>query len=486
MFKSLQSDNSIPNNYVYTSNRGTEYMYLEGSWVNCETMKIVENAHTFKMNQSAIRQIAEHNKKSSLQIGKSYVINESEYTYIGRNNFSLQGNLLSESMNTRIQQLVEAENTPEFSDLKFGDKENVSLPPPHGFTLDGGDYKWSDKGYWWGKDQNANGQTYTGKVQSKDLIRELNKDAYDKIQHYNKTDPIPVGTTVNYKGTPVTWNGDYFYSEKTGKLPDTVWHKFETYFEDNYNRDGTPKSSDENTQDQSTDQPTDDQSQDQNSNDSDTSQGSNTDSSTEVPNGYVYKSKKGNSYYKKNGQWFNAATKKPINSSSVPMLERSAQAEISKFNSSSPVKIGQEFKSKKGITYRYVGGNRFISDNGKLLPPDVAQKVLANLSQKPSDENSPDGQPQGEPQDQSQGSNTDSSTPEGQPEQSSSNDSQDAPEGDDPLQALANEIKSSPLARKIVVLLSRGDDLSLLAADIMLSGQQKEATEILKSLNNED
>ncbi len=335
MFKSLQSDNSIPNNYVYTSNRGTEYMYLEGSWVNCETMKIVENAHTFKMNQSAIRQIAEQNSKNYLQIGKKYVINESEYIYVGRDNFSLQGNLLSESMNTKIQRLVEAD-----------------------------------------EDQ------------------------------------------------------------------------------------GNEKTKEENT------------------------------SSSDVPNGYVYKSKKGNNYYKKNGQWFNSATKKPVNSSSVPMLERSAQAEIGKFNSSSPVKIGEEFKSKKGITYHYVGGNRFISDNGKLLPPDIAQKVLANLSQKPSEQDSSEVQSQGEPQ----GSSTDTSnigsietgTSEEQPEQNSTSDSQDGQGGNDSLQSLANEIKSNPLAGKIVVLLSRGDDLSLLAADILLSGKQKEAAEILKSLNNED
>ena len=64
--------------------------------------------------------------------------------------------------------------------------------------------------------------------------------------------------------------------------------------------------------------------------------GSTESSSGEVPNGYVYKSKKGNSYFKKNGQWFNSATKQPINSSSVPMLERAAQGEIAKFNSSSP------------------------------------------------------------------------------------------------------------------------------------------------------
>jgi len=34
--------------------------------------------------------------------------------------------------------------------------------------------------------------------------------------------------------------------------------------------------------------------------------------------------------------------------------------------------------------------------------------------------------------------------------------------------------------------MSRNDPVSLLAADILLSGQQKEAADIIKSLNNED
>jgi len=328
MFKSLGNSNSIPNNYVYTSHRGTEYMYLDGSWMNCETMQVVENKHNFKMNQSAKAQIAEHNENNSLQIGGKYGINESTYTYVGRNNFTINGNLLSESMNTKVQQLVEADASDE------------------------------------------------------------NPDAG---------------------------------------------------------------------------------------------------SSSDVPNGYVYSSNSGKKYFKKNGQWFSVETKKPINSSSAVPLERAAQAQIAKFNSESPIKIGQEWKSKKGITYKYAGGNRWISDSGKMLPASTAEALNQQLSSTSSDDEAPADQGSNDSsgsQDQGQDQSSDTNPPSGNPAGGNSGDNSNS--GGDPLQGLANEIKSNPYARKIIVLLSRGDEVSLLAADILLSGSEKKAVEILNSLNNTD
>jgi hypothetical protein len=528
-------------------------------------MKIVENAHTFKMNQSALRQIAEHNETNSLQIGKKYAINESKYTYIGRNNFSLDGTLLSESMNTRVKKLVEADNGA-FQNFTRGDTSKVSIPDK--FYLPNGQYTYSKSdNSWYGSE---------GKITDKQFSSDLNSDAIKDIEKYNNQDRYPVNSTIQYGGKTYTYTGMNWVSDDGKRMSDKFLNKVEDWLDENPNAEkqqsepssndssstnsqGTNSSSNStikvgqriqdknnkvyvfngtdfldasgnklspeqtakiiqkhkewqdsksnNTEDDyaannhtnldsdsnpkpntsqddqqpasSTEEPT------QDSSSSESSEPEN--SSTEVPNGYLYKSRKGNSYFKKNGQWFNAKTKQPINSSSVPMLERTAQSEISKFNSSSPVKIGQEFKSKKGITYRYVGGERFISDNGKLLPPDTSKKVLSNLSQQSSgDASSEQDNAQGEPQDASvdnTNSNDNVGSNEDQPEQNSSENSQ---EGNDPLQGLANEIKSSPLARKIVVLLSRGDDLSLLAADILLSGQQKEASDILKSLNTED
>lgn len=567
MFKTLTSVNSIPNNYVYTSGRGTEYMYLEGSWINCDSLKIVENTHTFKMNQSAIKQITEQNSKNTLQIGKKYVINESTYTYIGRNNFSLGGNLLSESMNSKIQRIVESDEAI-FSNFVSGDKENPTIP--NKFVLYGDHLYNKEKNMWW-----ANGKFITDVQDNKDL----NKTALKEIDKYNKTDDFPVGSTMEYQGKTMTWTGlnwvypdgknagnnfsdkvqsyiddnpDFINSSKNSDKnstknnengdnstgSDESPYKVGQHIRDKYGKvyrfdgtdfvdgSGTKLSSEETSKilkgakewqdakkngtedefrknnttnlgsnaEQEQQSPASELTQSNNSDDSSSQDSDNTtssnDSSSDVPNGYVYKSKKGNNYYKKNGQWFNSETKKPVNSSSVPMLERAAQAEIGKLNSSSPVKIGQEFKSKKGITYRYVGGNRFISDNGKLLPPDTAQKVLASLSKQSSgDENSQ--------QDQSQDSNSsvqdantdisnDSGTPPQEQPQPGNISGDEGTSSNEPLNGLANEIKSSSYARNIIVLLSRGDDLSLLAADILLSGQQKEVAEILKSLNNKD
>jgi hypothetical protein len=550
-------------------------MYLEGSWVNCDNLNIVENTHTFKMNQSAVKQIAEQNSKNTLQIGKKYVINESTYTYIGRNSFSLGGNLLSESMNSKIHRIVEA-STPKFSNFVAGNKDKPVIP--NKFSLNDHYVYDKDKNAWWSRD----GHYITNKTDSEDLF----KSAYKDIAKYNNEESYPVGSSMEYNGERMTWTGNNWVYENgriagnkftdlvdsyitdnpdfinsstssdstnnsenssTSSDSDQSPYKVGQHIRDKYGKvyrfdgtdfvdsSGTKLSSDETSkilkgakewqdaknngnedeyrknnttnlgsktvqdpkspeQEQQSSPEQEQQSsspeQEPQSNNSDVSDSqasdennSSNDLSSDVPNGYVHKSKKGNSYYKKNGQWFNSATKRPVSSSSVPMLERSAQAEIGKLNSSSPVKIGQEFKSKKGITYHYVGDNRFISDNGKLLPPDTAQKVLASLSQQSSgDESSSEDQPQDKNTDTSNGSGT---TSQEQPKTGTTS-GDEGTNSNEPLQGLATEIKSSSYARNIIVLLSRGDDLSLLAADILLSGQQKEVAEILKSLNNED
>lgn len=521
MFKSFQSNNSIPNNYVYTSNKGTEYMYLEGSWVNCETMNTVQSTHNYKMNQSAIRQIAEHNETNFLQIGKKYVINESEYTYVGRNNFSFGENLLTESMNSKIQRLVEAE---QFTNFVHGDKESTDIP--NGFSLYRGEYNYN---------KNKNQWSISGTpIESKQDNADLNKTAIKEIEKYNKQDDYAVGSTIDWKGETMTWTGtrwispegkragdkftsqvDDFINENPGVLkskpkpkqsaqPETseipknqkiTMRDGENYYWDgkdsfrNQNGDALDAERNQRSIDswkryKSGAAPTHSMGDQGNGNQSIPQEQSKPEkstsdeiTSTEVPNGFVYKSGKGNSYFKKAGQWFSSITKKPINSSSAAPLERAAQAQVNTINSESPIKIGQEWKSKKGINYKYAGGDRWISDEDKLLPISTAkalnQQLSSSASQKEPSEVTQD-QEASEPQQNSQSQPT------------VSNVSDNFGSGDSSLESLANEIKSNPMARKIVVLLSRGDDLSLLAADILLSGQQKEAAQILKSLNNED
>ncbi|AFC21656.1 virion structural protein [Cronobacter phage vB_CsaM_GAP32] len=473
MFKSLDNNNSIPNNYVYTSNKGTEYMYLDGSWLNCETMSTVPSTHNFKMNESAIRQIAEHNRHNKLQIGKKYVIKESEYVYVGRNNFTLNDNLLTENVNSRVKMLVEADAKSEFSNVKLGSTENIEIPDK--FKLDGYVYNKAKKA-WWGTTDNGN----AGYIKDQELIDELNKDSIERIKKYNEKDPYPVGTTVDYNGKTAIWNGEVFVVPGEGAYPPGFAQQFDDYFQNVYksgnNNDSTEQQDKEDTVNTS-----------DNSNTNEP-QNTGSTSSTEVPNGFVYQSGKGKSYYKKNGRWFSSETKKPINMSSAKPLERAAQNAIDKHNASASVKIGDTFTSKKGITYKYVGGNRFISADGKLLPKDTAQNVLNNLRQQADEKKA---QEQGSTDNQEQGTTEPAPQPSTEPTPTQGDNTQDTNSNtdngsDDPLSGLAKQIKSNPEARRIIVLLSRGDELSLLAADILLSGQQKEVTQILNSLNNEE
>lgn len=457
MFKSYGNNISIPNNYVYTSNKGTEYMYLDGSWMNCSTLQIVESTHNFKMNKSALQQINEHNTSNELQIGKSYKANQTAYTYVGRGNFTINGNLLSESINTRVKKLFEAEDN-KFSDLKLGNKNSTEIPSY--FKM--GDYIYRN-GAWFHKGDRV--------IKKDDNLDELNKDAKEYIQKINNNphEVFPVGTTVQYKGNTLTFVGDAFVDLKNGnEYPDAYVDRIK-----NYAKKEMAQSGDESNSDQP----------------GEPEQGNA--NSADVPNGYVYTSGKGKKYFKKNGRWFSSETKQPINQSAAAPLERAAQAAIVKHNSTESVKIGTEWKSKKGISYKYVGNGRFISDSGKLLPADISSKVLDSLS---------NGNPQNDQGSEEQndetpevnvggaGSDTEENKPQPEPNRQQPPAPNNAPQGSEEsgLQGLADRIKASPKARNIVVLLSRGDEVSLLAADILLSGKQREATEILNSLNNTD
>ena len=474
MFKPLDNNISIPNNYVYTSHKGTEYMYLEGSWMNCETMSTVASTHNFKMNQSAIKQIAEHNSTNVMQIGKKYLIKESEYVYVGRNNFTLNGNMLAESINSRVLSLMEADAAKDkkskIKDFTPGNPESTDIPER--FKLDDYTYDGKKKS-WWGPTGNGN----KGYITDQSEIDSLNNDARDLIKKYNSKDPYPVNSTLSYNGKTAIWNGDKWIVQGEGAFPDGFTHEVNDYYHDVYLANGgnNSQSEDESNNSSANEDRYDDKSSSDISN-----------SITVIPNGYVYTSGKGKSYLKKNGQWFSTETKKPINSSSSIPLERAAKAAIDKHNANASVKIGDEFTSRKGIKYKYVGGTRFISDNGKLLPKDTAQTVLDKLWKEADDRKAQ------EEKDTVSNNNSGDSVLDNSNDASGENKPEtktDAPEDttdNDGLKELANQVKSSPEARRIIVLLSRGDEISLLAADILLSGKQSEVSQILKSLNNEE
>lgn len=194
-----------------------------------------------------------------------------------------------------------------------------------------------------------------------------------------------------------------------------------------------------------------------------------------VPNGIRITSGKGKTYQKQNGQWFDVETKKPLNSSASKGVEMAAQKQIEQHNADpNNIKIGSTVKSKSGKTYTYVGHNRFLSDDGKLMPVGAAQNIIDRFKAEKgasAGENDSESQPEEQP---AQGQ------PESKPQQKPQGDSGNL------LQDLAAKIKASPFAPKIKVLLTRGDKVSLMAADILLSGQRDDAVQILKSLNNND
>lgn len=220
------------------------------------------------------------------------------------------------------------------------------------------------------------------------------------------------------------------------------------------------------------------------------------DSTGSAPDGFVYKSGKGKQYYKKGGEWYISGTKNKVNISAARPLEQAAIRQIEKENASSPLKIGKStWTSSKGIEYVYVGDDRFLSSQGKMLPKGMAEKAKNDIISKiddHSEENSDikdkvdadiDNTSDASPEDRKEEEKVD------QEREIDNNDSkEDEHHEEDKLKGIADKIKSFPnqKARKITVLLTRADKLSLMAADILLSGQDDEVKRILQTLNKRD
>lgn len=213
-----------------------------------------------------------------------------------------------------------------------------------------------------------------------------------------------------------------------------------------------------------------------------------------VPDGYTITSKAGIPYYKKNGQWISSQTKKPMNSSAANSIERAAQAKIVNFNKDAPIKIGEKWTSNKGKEYTYVGDDRFISSDGKLVPKSSAKQILDKLMQdRKLDTDSTEDPENKTDQQDAPPAQTDEVPPQDVPPSTPSTEEKPKPQDepaqdgqDSSIESLANEIKSNPKARKITVLLTRGDKVSILAADLILAGKEQDAVKILKALNSSD
>lgn len=461
MLNYFGNTNLVPNGYVYTSHTGSKYVFLEGLWFNNSSMNLIDPSTYGNMYISAQKQIVEHNTKNKLKIGQTYLREGHEHVYIGEGNYTQNGQIVTEADN------------PALSNLVLGSTDNIVIPDK--FKLDGGDYVYStDKG-WWGKQGNA-----TGRITDKTLLSDLNADAIERIQHYNKTDPYPVGTTVDYNGEQAVWNGDEWRVGSKGVLPSGVVSKIDDFVEAEKSKETNTDPEPSTSEPQPEAQP------------APTSQ-----PSAGVPNGFVYTSGKGKQYYKKGGEWYISGTKNKVNSSAARPLEQAAAKKIAELNASSDLKIGETtWTSSKGKQYTYVGDDRFIGADGKMIPKGMAEKVKNDLAAKKDDHKEENSEIKDKVD--ADIDDTSTATPEDRKEEEKVDQEQavddhdakedDQAEGEDKIKGLADKIKSQPtnIARKITVLLTRADKLSLMAADILLSGQADKVKQILQTLNKRD
>lgn len=322
MLNYFGNTNLVPNGYVYTSHTGSKYVFLEGLWFNNSSMTMIDPNKYSNMYVSAQKQINEHNARSNMKIGQIYISEGKELTFIGEGKFTLNGNVIAESV-----KIMEAST------------------------------------------------------------------------------------------------------------------------------------------------------------------------SSGAPDGYVYTSGKGKQYYKKGGEWHIAGTKSKVNASAARPLEQAAMKKIAEHNDSSDLKIGEStWTSGKGKVYTYVGDDRFIGPDGKMLPRSMADKVKDELSAKKADHEEENSEIKDKVDDTVDSDST--ATPEDRKEEEKADqqqavDDHDAKEdehgdGEDKIKSIADKIKTNPNARKITVLLTRADKMSLIAADILLSGDVDKVKQILQTLNNRD
>lgn len=454
---------NVPNGYIYQSHTGSKYIFLEGLWFSHSTMSMIDPRKFENMYNSAQKQILEHNSKNKMKIGSTYIVEGQEKVFIGNGQFTING-MLSEK------------REPKISDFKRV-VPNDETPIPDGMMIDKDIYysngKWRMAGDNW-------------RATDPEQIANFDNKARQIIQN-SKDDEVPIGSTIKFQSEPYVWDGKNWQAEGEGNYnADEYLNKsIQKYLKDTDYGTKNPEEPKADSTEQSNE-----------SEEAETEQTGEPDSNvnpeqSEIPDGYVYSSPQGKTYFKKKGVWYSSQTKKPLNASNVPLITRAAATQIKSLDSNSKVKIGQEWTSKAGKTYKFVGGNRFISADGKMLPVDYAKKVMAQLEgsaqadapEQSTDAPAPEQQPA--PNQENPGAAEQEPAQNNEPAPASTDDTQSGTEEGDELQALASQIKASPSARNIQILLTRGDAISLLAADILLAGDSDKAKQIIQSLNKE-
>lgn len=491
----------VPNGYIYTSHTGAKYVFLEGIWFNESNMMLVDPQKYPNMYMSARGQIDEHNNSphNEFKIGKTYIKENLECTYIGNHKFNSEKGIIYENVHLtelmaddqRVYNVSKETLQKEWNELQFyilpPHNEDISIPA--GMEIQG--YKFI-----------PNCRRFvdmkTGKAVEPATARKLT-DVGMRIarEQADQNKLIPIKSALIQGDVRSEWNGtDFCDNDGNIVIPSNqsqrIFNAYQQFVNANPQDFPTLTANSNKEQGFGKAQPpeatttnTVDKPQAVHEADESTSEPGDSNSTGNVPNGIRITSNKGKTYQKQNNQWFDVETKKPLNSSAAKGVEQAAKRNIEVHNADPKnIKIGSTVKSKSGKVYTYIGYDRFISTDGKLMPKHAAQNLIDRHKQQQEQPADGQGEPEVSPQPQGE--------PEAKPAEPTQGDSAptSSPEGDggsnDPMKSLADKIKASPYARNIKVLLTRGDKVSLLAADIFLSGKRDEVIQILKSLNNND
>jgi hypothetical protein len=457
----------VPNGYVYTSHTGSKYVFLEGLWFKNSSMGMVDPKSYNNMYVCAQKQINEHNSKSKIKIGETYLREGKNQIFIGEGRYTIDG-LLVES---------------QFSDFKKADPNKIEIPN----RFKEGDYTYNKKEKAW-YDRGE-------KVTDRQFAKELNTDAIKRINQYNSSDEFPVNSTVTYDGKKLTWNGTNWTDDYGTSYGDKFAAKVDEYIQDNPESSSNDSSTDPVQQDG--EQPSNELKKGTIYTDKqqrrwvfdgtqfiDTQSGEPNPKSTEIVE-----------YLKKNkGNSPETATKLPTPAEQTNSSEKTNSTDLS----TQKMPKGTSFTSKSGIKYVYDGNGNFVSDKGKVYPPALTDQILAKYNAEQAQKEQESKKPEDEKiknDIDSRVDDTSTADPEDKHEEEKADqekaiDDNDAKvddvEENDKIKSLADRIKANPKSRNIEVLLTRADKLSLMAADILLSGKADEVKKILQSLNSRD
>lgn len=198
MFNKISQDSKVPNSYIYTSHTGSEYIFLEGTWYNADTLVEIPSSKNHKMNESALRQIAQQNQHSTLQIGNKYVMNENQYVYVGRGRMTLNGLHLTESRNSQVVTIMEA-------------AEDVQVPTGYIYTSGKGK-KYFKKGTKWFSSE-------TKQPLNDSAALTVERAAQQKITKHNESSDLKIGQAwTSGKGVTYHYTGENRWISADGKM----------------------------------------------------------------------------------------------------------------------------------------------------------------------------------------------------------------------------------------------------------------------------